>query len=177
MSHIAEPWFLLKGEPLLGGSVGSCVGQRASKRVALEGTYPGGQESGLHLLPSDSVPGCLGFWPCWVMLPFLPQGMVSWAYGSPRVTGPSPSPQASSISPLAARSDLERTLGTGTAWLLAGLPAGLRVPCGGSKCPVINVGTGTCSDPRNCRLVVDRGCYGTMFPQWRTGCVLMRCNF
>lgn len=61
MSHIAEPWFLLKGEPLLGGSVGSCVGQRASKRVALEGTYPGGQESGLHLLPSDSVPGCLGF--------------------------------------------------------------------------------------------------------------------
>lgn len=61
MSHIAEPWFLLKGELPLGGSVGRCVRQRASKRVALERTCPGGQESGLHLSPSASVPGCLGF--------------------------------------------------------------------------------------------------------------------
>lgn len=42
MSHIAELWFLLEGEPLLGGSVGRCGGQHASKRVALEGTRPGG---------------------------------------------------------------------------------------------------------------------------------------
>lgn len=117
MSHVAEPWVLLEGKPLLSGSVGKC--QRA---VCLK---EGG--SGVHVPMGGSAQACISCpepasdclrLSCAGLCFLLAPGCDFLGLWKP--PGGRTQPFPSGISPLDLHSDLGATPGTATAWLLAG---------------------------------------------------------
>lgn len=111
-------------------------------------------EGGLHLLFSDFISDCLRLGHAGLCSLFASgHGFLGlWKPPCERIQ-----PLPSGIGSLAAHSDLEVTPGTGTAWLLAGVADPASSTLQRQQRP-----HGRNGDPSNCRLVVDRGCHGTV---------------
>lgn len=116
----------------------------------MEGTSPGGR----RLRPRA--------WLCCVRLSSCLRAWRPGPVEASWVAGPSPFPQA--LAHWTCTVTWEEHREPGLPGFLLVVPAGLCPPWRGSKCPTVNVGIDAHLDPSNCRLVVDRGYNGTVFP-------------